>query len=63
MCAVPNTAVFCSSLTSRFPGILLTFIIIIIIIIIMDNFSLNKTTPLRGMKIFVGFPFSYMVSF
>ena len=32
MCAVPNMAVFCSSLNSCFPGILLTFIIIIIII-------------------------------
>jgi hypothetical protein len=47
MCAVPNMAVFCSSLTSCFPGILLTYflndlqmvpvapIIIIIIIIII----------------------------
>jgi len=34
MCAVPNMAVFCSSLTSCFPGMLLTFIIVIIIIII-----------------------------
>ena len=25
MCAVPNMAVFCSSLTSRFPGLLLTY--------------------------------------
>ena len=25
MCAVPNVAVFCSSLTSRFPGMLLTY--------------------------------------
>jgi hypothetical protein len=33
MCAVPNMAVFCSSLTSWFPGMLLKFIIIIIIII------------------------------
>ena len=32
MCAVPNIAVFWSSLTSCFPGTLLTFIIIIIII-------------------------------
>ena len=31
MCAVPNMAVFCSSLTSCFPGMLLTLIIIIII--------------------------------
>ena len=50
MCAVPNMAVFCSSLTSCFPGMLLTYflndfeivpvapiiIIIIIIIIIME---------------------------
>ena len=35
ICAVPNMAVFCSSLTSCFPGMLLTFIIIIIIIIII----------------------------
>jgi hypothetical protein len=35
MCAVPNMAVFCSSLTSWLPGMLLTFIIIIIIIIII----------------------------
>ena len=33
VCAVPNMAVFCSSFTSCFPGMLLTFIIIIIIII------------------------------
>ena len=49
MCAVPNMAVFCSSLTSCFPGMLLTYflnvfeivpvapIIIIIIIIICDK--------------------------
>ena len=36
MCAVPNMAVFCSSLTSCFPGII-TIIIIIIIIIINNN--------------------------
>ena len=36
MCAVPNMAVFCSSLTSYFPGMFLTFIIIIIIIIIIS---------------------------
>jgi hypothetical protein len=47
MCAVPNMAVFCSSLTSWFPGLLLTYflndfeivpvapIIIIIIIVII----------------------------
>ena len=31
MCAVPSMAVFCSSLTSWFPGMLLIIIIIIII--------------------------------
>jgi len=35
MCAVPNMAVFCSSLTSWFPGMLLTVIIIIITIIVV----------------------------
>jgi len=39
MCAVSNMAVFWSSLTSCFPGMLLTFIIIIIIIAI--EFSLG----------------------
>ena len=33
MCAVPNMAVFCSSLTSWFPGMLLAFIIIVVVII------------------------------
>ena len=33
ICAVPNMAVFCSSLTSWFPGMLLMFIIIIIIMV------------------------------
>ena len=37
MCAVPNMAVFWSSLTSCFPGMLLKFIIIIIIIIKCDG--------------------------
>jgi len=39
MCAVPNMAVFCSSLTSCFPGMLFTYFLndfeIIIIIIIL----------------------------
>ena len=47
MCAVPNMAVFCSSLTSYFPGMLLTYflndfevvpvapIIIIIIVVVV----------------------------
>jgi hypothetical protein len=42
MCAVPNVAVFCSSLTSWFPGMLLTYFLndfemVIIIIIIVIN--------------------------
>jgi len=37
MCAVPNVAVFCSSLTSCFLGMLLTYFLIIIIIIIIIN--------------------------
>ena len=35
VCAVPNMAVFCSSLVSWFPGMLLTYFIIIITIIII----------------------------
>ena len=35
MCAVPNMAVFCSSLTSWFPGMLLTYFLNVIIIIII----------------------------
>jgi len=48
MCAVPNMAVFCSSLTSWFPGMSLTYflndleIIIIIIIIIDMNVSCHS---------------------
>jgi hypothetical protein len=53
MCAVPNMAVFCSSLTSWFPGLLLTYflnnfeivpvapIIIIIIIIALTSWELS----------------------
>ena len=42
MCAVPNMAVFCSSLTSWFPGMSLTYFLndlemVIIIIIIINN--------------------------
>ena len=46
VCAVPNTSVFCSSLTSCFPGMLLTYfmnviIIIIIIIIIIATIDID----------------------
>jgi hypothetical protein len=41
MCAVPNMAVFCSSLTSLFRGMVLTYFVdvIIIIIIIISTMS------------------------
>jgi hypothetical protein len=35
MCAMPNMAVFCSSLTSCFPGMSLTYFLNVIIIIII----------------------------
>jgi len=35
MCAVPNMAIFCSSLTSWFPGIIIIIIIIIIIYLML----------------------------
>ena len=57
MCAVPNMAVFCSSLTSWFPGMLLTYFlndfeIIIIIIIIMGTWREGSFTgnPERYVK-------------
>jgi hypothetical protein len=37
MCAVPNMAVFCSSLTSWFPGMVLTYFTIIIIGIVITH--------------------------
>ena len=58
MCAVPNMAVFCSSLTSWFPGMLLTYflndfeivpvarIITVIIIIIIIIIILNLFSPI-----------------
>jgi hypothetical protein len=56
MCAVPNMAVFCSSLTSWFPGMVLTYfvndfemvpvaLIIIIIIIITIELTLSGSSP------------------
>ena len=60
MCAVPNVAVFCSSLTSHFRGMLLTYflndfvvvVIIIIIIIIIINF---QSIALTSLKVYYGF--------
>jgi hypothetical protein len=49
MCAVPNMAVFCSSLTSWFPGMVLTYylndfeIIIIIIPVLRATFLCTNT--------------------
>ena len=55
MCAVPNMAVFCSSLTSWFPGMLLTYFLnvfeivpvapIIIIIIIIETLNDLYSSP------------------
>jgi len=55
MCAVPNVAVFCSSLTSWFPDMSLTYFLndlemvpvasIIIIIIIVTEFSPGGSSP------------------
>jgi hypothetical protein len=41
VCAVPNMAVFCSSLTSWISGTLLRFIIIVIIIILLLYFYMS----------------------
>ena len=38
MCAVPNVAVFCSSLTSWFPGMLLTYFV--------NNFEMVPVAPI-----------------
>ena len=48
MCAVPNMAVFCSSVTSCFPGMLLTYFqnVFEIIIIIICELAYNGTSIL-----------------
>ena len=43
MCAVPNMAVFCSSLTSWFPGMSFTYFLNIIIIIIIIVIRVTNT--------------------
>ena len=35
MCAVPNMAVFCSSLTSWFPGMLLTYLLLLLLLLLL----------------------------
>jgi hypothetical protein len=42
MCAVPNMAVFCSSLTSWFPGMLLMYFLNVFIIIIIIELGLPE---------------------
>jgi hypothetical protein len=46
MCAVPNMAVFCSSLTSRFPGTLLTHF--------LNDFEMASVAP-----VITGFTFAF----
>ena len=53
MCAVPNMAVFCSSLTSCFPGMLLTYflnafeieIILLLLLLLLRMPSLTIIVP------------------
>ena len=45
MCAVPNMAVFCSSLTSWFPGMLLTYF--------LNDFEIVPVTPIITSTTFV----------
>jgi len=57
VCAVPNMAVFCRSLTSCFPDIVIVIIIIIIIIIIEYTAGQNErsifVTPCGHFRIFL----------
>jgi hypothetical protein len=58
-CAVPNMAVFCSSLISFFPSSLLNYFIIIIIIIIIIMvvvLILNKTVNILLLKMTLSLP-------
>jgi hypothetical protein len=52
MCAVPNIAVFCSSLTSWFPGIIIIITIIIIIIIIIIVIIIQNAMRMRHIIIY-----------
>src|SRR5215813_12087229 len=45
MCAVPNMAVFCSSLTSWFPGMLLTYF--------LNDFEIVPVAPLKNIIIII----------
>jgi hypothetical protein len=56
MCAVPNVAVFCSSLTSWFPGMLLTYF--------LNDFEIVPVAPIiTGMSLVFEFINSYYVRF
>ena len=48
MCAVPNMAVSCSSLTSCFPGMLLTYFLNDFEIIIINNYRICHFSALDG---------------
>ena len=43
MCAVPNMAVFCSSLTSCFPGMLLTYFLLLLLL--LETFAVYLLLP------------------
>jgi hypothetical protein len=55
MCAVPNMAVFCSSLTSRFPGIVLTYFLnyfeMVLVAPIITGITLAFTFHIRCISI------------
>ena len=53
MCAVPNMAVFCSSLTSRFPGMLLTYF--------LNDFEIVPVAPIISGITFVFFCFCFYI--
>ena len=46
VCAVPNMAVFCSSLTSCFPGMLLTLLLLLLLLLSSSSSSSSSSSPL-----------------
>jgi len=50
MCAVPNMAVFCSSLTSWFPGILLLLLLLLFTAIVLLSGGSGYFTCIKNMK-------------
>ena len=59
MCAVPNMAVFCSSLTSCFPGMLLTYflndfkIVPVLLLLLVSPLFLHSTCAIFLLKVFI----------